>query len=197
MALDFKPQPVEAMRRRYLAALRHEYDVARVLEGLEPRAGTHRRHVFDFHDGIRLILSRDRMNKLQLLHASASLQPTWPFYVELEKQIAKLKDKKELAIETLGKRLFDRALTRFRSISRDNRRPADAQFSPGQGKVDIFWPWQEIRRCPNCGGKLAQHAPGVYYCGNCDGLLDDDPEEGGDFYRDPVHNAIKREERGK
>lgn len=70
MGLPFKPEPIEKLRERYPAAIKDVFDAR---EGTpSPRPGELRANVFDFHEGLRLIISMDRVqDDITLLHLSA------------------------------------------------------------------------------------------------------------------------------
>lgn len=81
MGLDFEPEPISMMKARLPSALTDTW-LASEWETFEDwarkdRPGKHRKHVFDFESGLRLIISRDRFN-LQgkaippFIHLSAS-----------------------------------------------------------------------------------------------------------------------------
>lgn len=54
------PEPIESLRARYPAALEHVYDQESVAYSGAVRPGECRANVFDFEDGLRLIISRKR-----------------------------------------------------------------------------------------------------------------------------------------
>lgn len=60
MAIPFQPEPVEKLKARYSEALKDTYIQLDVSRGLQSRPGEHRKHVFDFYDGIRLIVSKEK-----------------------------------------------------------------------------------------------------------------------------------------
>jgi hypothetical protein len=76
--LPHAPEPLEALRARLPDALAPVYDPALVARGLQACPGGQRRHVFDAEDGLRLIVSRDRLGGAAHLHVSASVEPGWP-----------------------------------------------------------------------------------------------------------------------
>lgn len=57
--LDFIPEPVEVMAKRTSAALEDVYSKRLIEAGVQKRPGRFRKHIFDFIDGTRLIISRD------------------------------------------------------------------------------------------------------------------------------------------
>lgn len=72
MGLAFQPESLDAMRDRWDAALAPVWDVRAMMEG-QDRPGLNREHVFDFEDGNRFIVSRDRqLNGDVMLHVSVS-----------------------------------------------------------------------------------------------------------------------------
>ena len=80
MRLPFKPEPEAALKARVPAALEVVYDqkVAyynrEVAKDMSKAPSGNRAHVFDFEDGLRLIISRDAIEKKMYVHVSASLE---------------------------------------------------------------------------------------------------------------------------
>lgn len=81
--LDYDAEPFAELRARYAAALEPVYDPVKLIEGNYIRPGEQRRHVFDFTDGLRLIISRDVLDDLPVIHVSASVKPHTDLYREL------------------------------------------------------------------------------------------------------------------
>lgn len=90
MALPFQPESIDQLRARFDAALETVFDYRdcdpneanRVgpsfferpeLQGRRP--GAQRKHVFDYPDGFRLIISRDDWGSGATVHVSGSVQP--------------------------------------------------------------------------------------------------------------------------
>lgn len=72
--IPFVPESLEAMKARFPEAIEHPYDVDEIALRVELRPGMDRKHVFDFEDGIRLIISRDyERGRKPLLHFSGSV----------------------------------------------------------------------------------------------------------------------------
>lgn len=74
MGLDYKPESIDALRARYHRALARVYPLRFLFDG-EDRPGLLRDHIFDFDDGVRLIVSRhvdDGPERTELIHVSAS-----------------------------------------------------------------------------------------------------------------------------
>ncbi len=80
--LAHEPEPLSFARARLPAALARLITEAELLAGTFPRPGLQRRHVFDFEDGLRLIVSREdhgsqrigpRRGLGEVVHVSASL----------------------------------------------------------------------------------------------------------------------------
>ena len=58
--MEFQPEPFEYMLRRFHLAIDHVNDIEEInLLGLHALPLFDRRHVFDFDDGIRMVVSRD------------------------------------------------------------------------------------------------------------------------------------------
>lgn len=72
MGLPFEPETIEQAKARLGAALDPVYHQQDVLDG---RPAQDRKHVFDFEDGMRLIVSRDELNGVEAsTHVSASFE---------------------------------------------------------------------------------------------------------------------------
>jgi len=49
--------------------------------------------------------------------------------------------------------------------------------------------------CPACGGSdVEPHDGDLFHCRKCGGIFDSTSDEGGSYLRDPVQNAISKEE---
>ena len=70
--LPVEVQTLEQMRARFHLAVDEPVVTSEVEEGLRPAPSRDRRHVFDFKDGMRLVVSVDRVIDQDYLHASAS-----------------------------------------------------------------------------------------------------------------------------
>lgn len=68
----FCPEPLDALRARFPEALRTVHDPELIASGLQRMPGTLRSNVFDFDDGLRLIVSVDKYRRIDRLHLSAS-----------------------------------------------------------------------------------------------------------------------------
>jgi len=71
MGLPFHPEPFDMLKMRFIGAMEPVYEVDRILAG-EARPGTQRKHVFDFDDGMRMVVSRERAGDEVVLHVSVS-----------------------------------------------------------------------------------------------------------------------------
>lgn len=71
--LPFQPEPIEKLKRRLPDAMIHIYDATEGVP-LEDPPSRKREHVFDFENGLRLIISRDLFFKEDgpQFHVSAS-----------------------------------------------------------------------------------------------------------------------------
>ena len=73
LVVPFAAEPVTSLRARYAASLNHVYDVAYIRDHNGIRPGEVAANIFDFEDGLRLIVSRDACpDGRQVLHYSAS-----------------------------------------------------------------------------------------------------------------------------
>jgi hypothetical protein len=77
--LPFEPEIEETLKARYPEAIRDVVDIGKIGSNPEVRPGLSREHVFDFFDGLRLIVSRDKMDLTTVVHISASMYPTNTF----------------------------------------------------------------------------------------------------------------------
>jgi len=71
MGFHFSPEPVEKLKEKIPLALSKIWIAD---EDLEDRPGLHREHVFDFENGLRLIISKDKFPGYisALIHVSGS-----------------------------------------------------------------------------------------------------------------------------
>lgn len=72
MSLEPNPQPIEVLASRFSEALVGEYDPVAMLHGDQEGPGGKPQHVFDFEQGVRLIISIDKIGPEAKLHVSAS-----------------------------------------------------------------------------------------------------------------------------
>ena len=79
MALPFEPELEEGLQARYKDAVAEVIDIREIKSGVRATPGKERRHVFDFYDGLRLIVSRETDGTHKTIHFSASMSPTNPF----------------------------------------------------------------------------------------------------------------------
>jgi hypothetical protein len=75
--VPINPEPLPALRARWKQALAHVYDQMAIVEGGGIRPGEVAAQVFDALDGLRLIVSRERVPEGRVvLHVSASFPST-------------------------------------------------------------------------------------------------------------------------
>jgi hypothetical protein len=70
--LLFQPESLEVLKARFPKALEHTYTVEGMKNG-EPCAADQRKHVFDFDDGTRLVVSHERLGTRLYLHCTGSM----------------------------------------------------------------------------------------------------------------------------
>lgn len=134
--LDHEPQSLEELRARYPAALEYLYIVDPLVRDPEAiiRPGECRANVFDFADGTRLIVSRERFRNQIVLHVSASAAPSSPIYAEIRDG-------------RLSRAQFcEYALTGYRAISGDPEPLKFTGFSETMGIPHWFRPLEAIER---------------------------------------------------
>lgn len=82
-------------RQRWAAAVVKTWDfrgyIGEIPDDID-RPGLHPENVFDFHDGLRLIVSQDLYDVGEHLHVSASLRPGSPLYQKVERGKMKVPD---------------------------------------------------------------------------------------------------------
>jgi hypothetical protein len=116
--VPYNAESIEALRSRYARALEHVYDVAAIRDGAAIRPGEVAANVFDWSDGLRLIVSRERFEGGEVaLHFSAS----FPRGCRLHRDVGKAVAEKGPA-EALRYFLAE-AVARFAELSGDARTP--------------------------------------------------------------------------
>lgn len=112
-----QPETLIDAQRRYPAAVAEVYDVESIKLGTVDPPSRHRRHVFDFADGLRLIISRERYEDGRLLvHVSAS----FACGSELHRQFPGLMEFMRLACRRFWDVSGDRRVMRFVGITCGN-----------------------------------------------------------------------------
>jgi len=95
--LPIRPEPTTLLAGRYPAAVAELVDAAAIERGERETPGKDPRHVFDFEDGTRLIVSRELIEGAEVTHFSAS--------VDVER------------VKSVGLGFLDLAVCHFREIS--------------------------------------------------------------------------------
>ncbi len=93
--LPFEPETLKEIKERFADALRPDVEVGAVLAGLVKRPGQLRKHVFDFKDGMRMIVSIDRDGDERCVHASFSSHRPIKRRSDYAKFCAKMKERLE------------------------------------------------------------------------------------------------------
>lgn len=131
--LPWQPEPLASLRARYHEAVAEIVDVESVQMGAALRPGLIRRHVLDHPDGIRLIVSRERLPDGRVYtHASAS---AWvPAYApHLRAQLDAVPMSMRLAL------ILGQMAQAYRAVSGHTGRLRLICLSPDQG-----WPHWEV-----------------------------------------------------
>lgn len=76
--LPFEPEAIESLKSRVPAALDDVVDSVEITTGKCLRPGQQRKYVFDAPDGLRIIVSREKIEESIILHASCSAFPDTP-----------------------------------------------------------------------------------------------------------------------
>lgn len=72
--LPFIPEPLDQLQKRFKSAVSKPVNAVYAIAHPEESPGNSRQHVFDFTDGIRLIISRDYTGNDEVFHVSASVE---------------------------------------------------------------------------------------------------------------------------
>jgi hypothetical protein len=70
--ISHTPQTFEEMKARFHLAVDEPVDTGKVAQNLIPAPSKDPKHIFDYSDGMRLIISTDRVIDTNFLHISAS-----------------------------------------------------------------------------------------------------------------------------
>lgn len=80
--LEFEPEIEDSMKARFNEALEPIYDVEKIAAGKQKTPGSFRKHVFDFFDGTRIIVSKERCGIFCTTHFSMSVRDKGNFESE-------------------------------------------------------------------------------------------------------------------
>ena len=72
MTLPFEPELTEFLRNRFLEATKNIYDSVDIERLKQERFSKDRKHVFDFQDGVRFVVSKERVHGEIFLHINVS-----------------------------------------------------------------------------------------------------------------------------
>ncbi len=146
--LPFEPESLCAAKARLPAALEPLLTRAQLLAGTAPRIGLDRRHVFDFEDGMRVIVSRED-------HGGGAGMPLFNFHGTVIHASASFFEGQAVerltaAIRTEGaeaaKRAFQLACeSRLRELFGPLRRLPAPCWSADKGVPNWFIPYHEER----------------------------------------------------
>jgi hypothetical protein len=127
LAVRFHPEPLDALRARYGAAIATVHDAESVAMRLAPEPGTLPAHVLDCEDGMRLIVSReDCAGTGVLLHLSASLVPGSELFLEL------LSLTRDVPVDRMLAAFRAAVEHRFRAVSGDDGPLEFLGYTPGR-----------------------------------------------------------------
>ena len=70
--LPFEPQSNDELKARFPLAVETPVEVEKIQAGIQPHPSKNRKHVFDYEDGMRLIISIDQIEDTRYFHVSAS-----------------------------------------------------------------------------------------------------------------------------
>ena len=137
MTLPFEPQPLSVLRARLVDALAAPVDVLRVLAGYDVDPGLQRQHVLDCEDGLRLIVSVDRLpDDTVQVHLSASIHYPSPVWDTMARYPLRARQRFVAQAEQRWRDLGGSPLT-------------FASFSPGKGVPHWVGPWEGPTSWPN------------------------------------------------
>ncbi len=114
--IPFQPETIDEVKRRYPSAVRDVYDTKQIHLGHQERPSNQRKHVFDFFDGMRLIISHETgeikpSDCDEFVHVSASFEEKSLIASKL-RHLAGIKGKRIVQIK-----FCDMAKKRFQCIS--------------------------------------------------------------------------------
>ena len=73
--IEYNPESLELLKSRYPKSIEDTYIQLDVARGIRSRPGTHKEHVFDFIDRVRLIISKEQEpNGRLVIHISGSVR---------------------------------------------------------------------------------------------------------------------------
>jgi len=114
--LPFAPESLARLRSRYRAALIKVFDCRRGVP--YPQPSQLRGHVFDFEDGMRMVISRERVSETeQWLHMSTSFVPGTKNGNLLKRRALTKEQFLELALETFAKLSHDHGPLEFIALT--------------------------------------------------------------------------------
>lgn len=70
--MPFQPESEDKLKVKFPMAIEHVYTVQGMRAG-EQRAGEQRKHIFDYEDGTRLVISHERLGDRLYLHCTGSM----------------------------------------------------------------------------------------------------------------------------
>lgn len=89
--IPFNPEPLEQLKSRVSRAWEGTYSINLIQTNPDGRPSLKPQHVFDFEDGLRLILSRDELEKdVVFYHVSASVFEDKELFKKLSQSVASL-----------------------------------------------------------------------------------------------------------
>ncbi len=134
--VPFRPETLEALQARYHLALEDAFEEELIRLGTQSVPGGDPRNLFDFDDGLRLIVTRDiAMCGCQKLTVSGWATPRGPHYF----------DPASLTMNEIGRKCMAFAgvvAERFHRLSGDDREVELRMMQPGQ-----CWAVVEVSRC--------------------------------------------------
>ena len=123
MALAWSPEPLATLQARYTDAVTEIYGHDRIVTGWQQRVGAQRKHVFDFEDGLRLIVSRHRFPNHRVgIAISGSIVPSTEVHTSLLPHGAEAGDQMCRIVQE-----------RWRVLSGSTRDPELLGWSTGKG----------------------------------------------------------------
>lgn len=90
--IQINPQPLPVLKQRFVDALKKLHNVKDIIKGTAPAPSGNAENVFDFEEGIRIIISRELYQEKVWLHFSGSITDAYkgPTDVQILGVIVKL-----------------------------------------------------------------------------------------------------------